>query len=267
MKARIYNGQWTGNHPQNWLDANQYKEIGGQLVSEWTLTDILPTEEEKAYFKLMFDGQNYYEGATPEEIAEQTLSKIALHEKYPEVSGMNWRLLQLDNLPNIQRVEPVADKGLKGIKVYEKDGILIWSIETKYWFEVDSQYPEGLIKVIKIYDLGKRVVDQWEKKIALSADDKESIKKEQRERILSYFKSIQPQIFDFLYAFFKSEIDEYIRVGDKQKFENQLLWAKDNHLFQDELGNYIVRETLSMEVPRASGGTTTVLNGILDELV
>jgi hypothetical protein len=204
---------------------------------------------------------------TPEEIAEQTLSKIALHEKYPEVSGMNWQLLQLDNLPNIQRIEPVADKGLKGIKLYEKDDILIWSIETKYWFEVDSQYPEGLIKVIKIYDLGKRVVDQWEKKIALSADDKEAIKKEQRERILSYFKSIQPQIFDFLYAFFKSEIDDYIRVGDKQKFENQLLWAKDNHPFQDESGNYIVRETLSMEVPRASGGTTTVLNGILDELV
>lgn len=209
----------------------------------------------------------WFEFANNEIITEKTLSKIALHEKYPEVQGMNWQLLQLDNLPGIQRMEPISDKGLKGIKKYQKDGVLIWSIETKFWFELDSTFPEGLIKTVKIYDLGERVIDQWQKKVALSADDKEAIKKEQRERILSYFKSIQPQNFDFLYAFFKSEIDDYIRTGDKQKFEAVLVWSKDNHPFQDELGNYIVRETLSMEVPRASGGTTTVLNGILDELV
>lgn len=40
-----------------------------------------------------------------------------------------------------------------------------------------------------------------------------------------------------------------------------------NHPYQDDNDVYIVRATLSMEVPRASGGTTTVLNGILEELV
>ena len=220
-----------------------------------------------SFIDAVWNGTEFIEGATPEEIAQQTLSKIALHEKYPEVIGMNWQLLQLDNLPGIERMEPISDKGLKGIKKYQKDGVLIWSIETKFWFELDSTFPEGLIKTVKVYDLGERVVDQWQKKVVLSADDKEAIRKEQRERILSYFKSQQSELFNFLYAFFKNEIDEYIRTGDKEKFEDVLVWAKDNHPYQDENQNYIVRLTLSQEIPTQSEGTTTVLNGILDELV
>lgn len=208
-----------------------------------------------------------YEGATPEEIEEQTNSKLALTEKYPELQGMNYRLLQLDNLPEIQRLEPISDKGLKGIKNYEKEGVLIWSIETKFWFEQDSDFPEGVVKTVKLYDIGKRIVDSWTKKVSLSEDDKEAIIKEQRERILSYFKSQQSALFNFLYAFFKNEIDEYIRTGDKQKFQDVLVWAKDNHPYQDENQNYIVRLTLSQEIPTQSQGITTVLNGILDELV
>ena len=222
---------------------------------------------DKNLIKPIWNGSEWIEGATPEEIEEQTLSKIALHEKYPEVIAMNWQLLQLDNLPGIQRMEPISDKGLKGIKKYQKDGVLIWSIETKFWFEIDSTFPEGVIKTVKIYDLGERIIDQWQKKVVLSADDKEAIRKEQRERILSYFKSQQSALFNFLYAFFKNEIDEYIRTGDKQKFEAVLVWAKDNHPYQDENENYIVRLTLSQEIPTQSQGITTVLNGILDELV
>ena len=215
----------------------------------------------------IWNGTEWIEGATSQEITEIQNSKIALHEKYPEVIGMNWQLLQLDNLPGIQRMEPISDKGLKGIKKYQKDGVLIWSIETKFWFELDSTFPEGVIKTVKIYDLGERVIDHWQKKVVLSADDKEAIRKEQRERILAYFKSQQSALFNFLYAFFKNEIDEYIRTGDKQKFEDVLVWAKDNHPYQDENQNYIVRLTLSQEIPTQSEGTTTVLNGILDELV
>ena len=214
-----------------------------------------------------WNGSEWIESATPEEIAEQTLSKLALTEKYPELSGMNYRLLQLDNLPEIQRLEPISDKGLKGVKKYVKDGVLIWSIETKFWFENDSTFPEGVVKTVKLYDIGERVVDSWINTKALSPDKKESIRQEQRRLILFYFKSQQPQIFDLLYTFFRLEIDEYIQTGDKQKFQDVLVWAKDNHQYQDDNEVYIVRATLSMEVPRASGGTTTVLNGILEELV
>ena len=246
------------------LTGRLYNKIDGILI-EIPLDDSTPQFQQYLLDKDIV-GVDYIE-SIPEEIAEQTLSKTALHEKYPEVIGMNWQLLQLDNLPGIQRMKPISDKGLKGIKKYQKDGVLIWSIETKFWFELDSTFPEGVIKIVKIYDLGKRVVDSWTKKVTLSADDKEVIRKEQRERILSYFKSQQSELFNFLYAFFKNEIDEYIRTGDKQKFEDVLVWAKDNHPYHDENQNYIVRLTLSQEIPTQSEGTTTVLNGILDELV
>ena len=262
-KTRIIDEQPAQCFPLEWIENNHDNFINGAFVKDW----VLAPKYEGSFLFPKWNGTEYYEGSTPEEIAEQTFSKIALHEKYPEVVGMNWQLLQLDNLPEIQRLEPISDKGLKGVKKYVKDDVLIWSIETKFWFENDSTFPEGVVKTVKLYDIGERVVDSWTKKVSLSADDKEVIRKEQRERILSYFKSQQSQLFDFLYTFFKTEIDEYIRTGDKQKFQDVLIWAKFNHPYQDENEVYIVRETLSMEVPRASGGTTTVLNGILDELV
>ena len=46
MKARIVNGSdFGGVHIQQWLDNNQNKIIAGQLVSEWTLTQVLPNED------------------------------------------------------------------------------------------------------------------------------------------------------------------------------------------------------------------------------
>lgn len=247
---------------------NTFLFVGNYPINELPENCAFATQNYQLQFIVGFwDGLDWVEGATPEEIAEQTLSKIALHEKYPEVIGMNWQLLQLDNLPGIQRMEPISDKGLKGIKKYQKDGVLIWSIETKFWFELDSTFLNGVVKTIKLYDIGERVVDTWINSTSLSPDKKESIRKEQRELIMFYFKSQQPQLFNLLYTFFKNEIDEYIRTGDKEKFEDVLLWAKDNHPYQDENQNYIVRLTLSQEIPTQSEGTTTVLNGILAELV
>lgn len=250
----------------------QYSNFSGNIKNTQTNEIFIRDDRNQNFIDFLQwqsneENQITYVDAFQEEISEQTLSKTALHEKYPELAGMNWQLLQLDNLPDIQRMEPISDKGLKGIKKYQKDGVLIWSIETKFWFELDSTFPEGIIKTVKVYDLGERVIDQWQKKVVLSADDKEAIRKEQRERILSYFKSQQSVLFNFLYAFFKNEIDEYIRTGDKQKFEDVLVWAKDNHPYHDENQNYIVRLTLSQEIPTQSEGTTTGLNGILDELV
>jgi len=207
------------------------------------------------------------EGITTEEIAEIENSKIALFEAYPELVGTNYQLLQLDNLPSIRRRETISNKGLKGRNYYEKNGVLIWSIETKYWFEEDSAFQEGVVKIIKIYDKGERVIDAWINEVEMSADRKQFVLLEQRQLIMIYFKSQQPTLFNFLYSFFKTEIDEYVQTGDKDKFEAILNDAVINHQFQDPEGNYTVRDTLVLEVPRQSGGTTTVLNGILDELV
>lgn len=198
---------------------------------------------------------------TPEEIQAIENAKNALHEKYPELINMNYKFIQLDNLPGIKRLEPISDKGLKGEKKYVKDGQLIWSITTKYWFEVGATYLEGVVKLVKLFNIGGDVIDSWTKEVELSVDDKEAIRKEQRERILTYFKSQQQALFGLLYMFFKSDIDDYVAVGDKPAFETILTDASLNHPQE------IVRQTLTMEVPRQSGGTTTVLQGILDELV
>lgn len=202
-----------------------------------------------------------------EEVQEIQNQKIALNEKYPEVIGMNYQLLQLDNLPGIKRLEPISDKGLKGEKKYTKDGQLIWSITTKYWFENDSSYTDGVVKIVKLLNVGGEVIDTWIKEVALSVDDKEQILKEQRECILTYFKSQQPVLFGLLYTFFKSDIDTYVSVGNKAAFEVVLTDASVNHPYQDQNDVYVVRETLSMQIPTQAGGTTTVLQGILNELV
>lgn len=68
MKARILNNEYKGTFPDYYISKNYNKIINGQLVSEWTMTEILPTEEEMLFVKLCFDGDKYYEGATVEEI-------------------------------------------------------------------------------------------------------------------------------------------------------------------------------------------------------
>lgn len=238
------------------------------IPENWILTSVpIPPGN---FIKLRLVNSQWIEGATEEEIETDYNSKLALTEKYPGLIGMNFQLLQLDNLPGIKRLEPISDKGLKGEKKYTKDGQLIWSIKTTYWFEEDTEsnpiYPDGVVKTVRLFDMGGEIVDAWNKQVELSADDKEVIRKEQRERIMSYFKSQQPELFGFLYAFFRTEIEDYISVGKKSAFEAILTDAAANHPYQSE-GVYVVRVTLNQEIPTQSGGTTTVLQGIIYELV
>jgi hypothetical protein len=185
--------------------------------------------------------------------------KLALHVAYPELQGMNYKLLQLDNLEGIRRDSTLADKGLKGEKKYKKDNLLIWSTEKKYWFQEDG-YEGGFRRVVKLFNMLGEVADSWEIIYELSEDDKELFKKQQREMIFEYFKSQQPQLFNLLYAFFKDEIDRYV-MKDGEELAAVLTDAAVNHPVE------IVRQTLTMEVPTQSGGTVTVLQGILAELV
>lgn len=217
-------------------------------------TDILPQiASDNLYFNT--ETGEYYDGTTEEELG----NRLALHVLYPEVVGMPYKLLQLDNLEGIKRDSTLADKGLKGEKKYRKDNQLIWSSEKKYWFQPDG-YPDGFRRVTKLFKMNGEVADQWENFFVLSADDKEFFKKQQRELIFEYFKSQQPELFNLLYSFFKEEIDRYV-MKDGPQLAETLSDAAINHPEQ------LVRDTLSMEVPTQSGGTVTVLEGILAELV
>ena len=55
MKARILNNEFKGIYTNDFIEQNKDKVINGQLVSEWTLTDTLPTESELKFIKLMFE--------------------------------------------------------------------------------------------------------------------------------------------------------------------------------------------------------------------
>jgi hypothetical protein len=217
-------------------------------------TDILPTiSSENLYFNS--ETGTYYDGTTEEELG----NRLALHVLYPELVNMPYKLIQLDNLEGIKRDSTLADKGLKGEKKYKKEGQLVWSSEKKYWFQPDG-YPEGFRRIIKLYNMNGTVADSWEIFFQLSDDDKEFFKKQQRELIFEYFKSQQPEQFAFLYGYFKEEIDRYVMRGGTE-LSNTLINAADNYPLQ------LVRDALSMQVPTLSGGFTTVLQGILAELV
>jgi hypothetical protein len=181
--------------------------------------------------------------------------------EYPDTIGTNYRYLQLDNLPGIRRLEPISNRGLKGIKKYTKNDKLIWSIETKYWFEDNPILEDGLVKIIRIYNTDNNVCDIWTNEVLLSLDDKESIKKDQRERIMTYFKSQQSDLFNLLYVYFNEYINEYLSIGNKQLLIDVLTDASINHTSQ------IVRETLTQQITTMSGTQITVLDGIILELV
>ena len=65
MKARIDNNEFRGVYTDEFLLKNSDKSINGQLVSEWTLTEVLPNENLK---KPIWNGSEWIECATPEEI-------------------------------------------------------------------------------------------------------------------------------------------------------------------------------------------------------
>lgn len=217
-------------------------------------TDILPTiASDNLYFNA--ETGEYYDGTTEEELSH----RLALHVLYPELAALPYKLIQLDNLEGIKRDSTLADKGLKGEKKYKKDGKIIWSSEKKYWFQPDG-YADGFRRITKLYKMNGQVADSWEIFYELSDDDKEFFKKQQRELIFEYFKSQQPELFNLLYSFFKEEIDRYV-MKDGPELAATLTDAAENHPVQ------LVRDTLSTVVPTQSGGSVTVLQGVLAELV
>lgn len=69
MKARILNNEFQGVYTDDFILNNLDNLINGQLVSEWQLTEILPSMELK---KPIWNNSEWIEGAMPQEIAEQT---------------------------------------------------------------------------------------------------------------------------------------------------------------------------------------------------
>jgi hypothetical protein len=105
MKKRIINGIVEGGvYDNDFFEKHWNDVINGQLVSEWETTEILPTEAEKKYIKLMFDDGAYYEGATDEEIEaiENAKKRTAINSIYELVEKLeNSALRRALNKPDI----------------------------------------------------------------------------------------------------------------------------------------------------------------------
>lgn len=93
MIARILNNEFKGLYTNDFLIKNLDKVINGQLVSEWQLTEVLPNEN---LIKPIWNGTEWIEGATPEEIAEQELEKqkILKQQQYEELLPTDWYVVR-----------------------------------------------------------------------------------------------------------------------------------------------------------------------------
>jgi hypothetical protein len=96
MKARIENQNFKGIYTDEFIQDNLSNIINGQLVSEWELTEILPTELELKYINLKFDGLVYFDGASIDEIEESENAKKQVQnlEVYNELLLTDWYVVR-----------------------------------------------------------------------------------------------------------------------------------------------------------------------------
>ena len=185
--------------------------------------------------------------------------QLALLDAYPHYVNKDVTLIPMDNLHNLIRRTPVSTKGVKNRKEYYYNDSIVWSIESVYWFEVEKpdHNDGGIVKIHTWYDKSGSPLIITKRFIPISDEDKARELKIFRENAILYLKSREPQLFNLLYGYFRNAIRDYIDVGDKDTFEQKLLNFPDP----------TVQLIFSQEIPMLSGGTITVIDGILAELL
>ena len=89
MLLKIKNNKPDGIFSQDFISDNFKNVINGELVSEWVFTNIFPNGN---YIKPFWNGSEWTEGATPEEIAEASKPKVQnLNlQRYKELLSTDW---------------------------------------------------------------------------------------------------------------------------------------------------------------------------------
>jgi len=77
MLIKIKNNKEDGIFSQDFINDNFTNVINDELVSEWILTNIFPNEN---LINPIWNGTEWIEGATPEEIAEQQIIQLKQKE-------------------------------------------------------------------------------------------------------------------------------------------------------------------------------------------
>ena len=85
MKTRVINNRYAGNYTETWLQENKDNIINGVLVSEWETVILYDGN----FLDPLFNGTEWVEGATPEQIKENQVNKEFNLYQERQTSGLN----------------------------------------------------------------------------------------------------------------------------------------------------------------------------------
>ena len=85
MKTRVINSKYAGNYTDKWLKENKDKVINGVLVSDWETVILYDGN----FLEPFFNGVEWVEGATPEQIKENEVNKEFSLYQQRQNEGMN----------------------------------------------------------------------------------------------------------------------------------------------------------------------------------
>ena len=85
MKTRVINNRYAGNYTETWLQENKDNIINGVLVSEWETVILYDGN----FLDPLFNGTEWVEGATPEQIKENQVNKEFNLYQQRQTSGLN----------------------------------------------------------------------------------------------------------------------------------------------------------------------------------
>jgi hypothetical protein len=116
MKARIKQDNfYGGTRTDEWLQANANFNVNGQLVSEWTLTDVLPNQD---LIKPFWNGTTWIEGYSDEDRKAEIMQEVE-SQKQAVLERLNKELIldkaqELDDDTAVENsvVYPFWDSGI-----------------------------------------------------------------------------------------------------------------------------------------------------------
>jgi hypothetical protein len=97
-KTRVINGKPAQSYPIEWLNENKDKFINGAFVKDWDLAQ----KYQGNFINPIWNGSEYVEGATPEEIAEANKPIVPSTAR-----SMNFRIVLIQNGITMQSIYDV----------------------------------------------------------------------------------------------------------------------------------------------------------------
>lgn len=141
MKARIKpDNNFGGVYTDEWLEANAQLIVNGQLVSDWTLTEILPAQN---LVKPLWNGQSWIEGYSDDDIRAEMLQQIE-SQRLEVLNRLNEKLI-LDKAQELDDAEALENSV---IYPFWEAGIEV-KLNDKYQFFVGTELQ--LFKVVQAH--------------------------------------------------------------------------------------------------------------------